>query len=610
MNAAAPSNATAPSAWSPVIGVGLAHRGGWAMIILTTLGLIITGLLQPWPLALLVDGVLRPADSPPAVIAWAQSHLPGAASPAGMVNWIVAAQIALFAASASLEALSAYLWVKVGQRATYDLSECTFAAMLRRSIVYHTRSPVGDSLQRVLGDAYVAQTAISLLLVRPVAAAFAGVSVGLAMWQMNSLLAVVVIASAPAMAWGTYLVRKPARQIGKKASQLSGQLSAHVQQAIVGLPLVQTYGRADDETRRFAAMADDVMRNKRHHVWVSHGAQFLAGIVPTIAVAVVIWLGAKQVLAGRLLLGELLVFLGYANTLKNKFADLANMVTSLQLIRGQAERVAETIHAKPEVGDLSAEPFPETAVGHLSLRNVTFGYNPDQPVLRDLSLDIPAGTTLALVGETGSGKSTLASLALRLIDPQQGSIALDGQDLREFSLADYRRHTAWVSQEPLLLPMSVEANVTLGLENVSAERVAEALDQAQAAEFVDKLDGKTQTVLSERGNSLSGGQRQRLAIARAFVRQAKVVVLDEPTSALDARTERQIMDSFQALSSGRTSLIIAHRLSTIQGADQIAVLAGGSVAELGSHDELLKRGGIYAGLWQAQMKTGQSEVSS
>ena len=578
------------------------------MLVLVTAAMVLTSLLQPWPLALLIDGVLRKSDSVPAVIRFATARLPGAASPEGLVVWLVAAQLAIFAATAMLEAVSSYLWTKVGQQATYDLAEDQFDALQRRSIVFHSRTPIGESLQRVFGDSYIAQSAVALLLVGPVAAVVSSVSLSIVLWQMDHLLALVVLASAPFMAWGTLMLRKPAHRLGKRASELSGRLKAHVQQSMVGLPLVQAYGREADEAHRFEVMASDVIENNRRHVLVREAGEFVAGLVPAIAVAVVTWIGARRVLDDQLMLGELLVFLGYATTLKGKFAELARTALSLQLLRGQAERVGEILDAAPEVPDQpELEELPPLN-GHIRFEEVHFGYE-GQPVFDGLTLNIPAASTLGLVGITGSGKSTLASLALRLIDPQHGRVTIDCHDLRDLPLREYRRRTAWVSQEPLLLPISVSGNVAFGVDATPHE-IEEALASADAAGFVSRLESGADTVLAERGVSLSGGERQRLAMARAFVRNADVLVLDEPTSALDATTERVVMQAFHRLRQGRTAIVIAHRLSTIRDADRIAVLERGKIVELGSHDELMSAGGVYASMWSAQNgRAAKSDVA-
>jgi ATP-binding cassette subfamily B protein/subfamily B ATP-binding cassette protein MsbA len=252
-------------------------------------------------------------------------------------------------------------------------------------------------------------------------------------------------------------------------------------------------------------------------------------------------------------------------------------------------------------------PLPRPVRGHVTFESVTAGYRRPEPVIADVDLDAPPGTTIALVGRTGSGKSTLISLIPRFLDPWEGRVTLDGIDVRELSLTELRQHVALVSQDAVLLPISIADNIAYGRPHASRAEVEAAARAANATEFIDRLPDRYDTVVGERGATLSGGQRQRLAIARALLKNAPVLILDEPTSALDAETEHLILDALDRLIANRTTFVIAHRLSTVRKADLIAVVDGGRIAATGTHDELLETNALYARLDELQMRGEQAE---
>jgi ATP-binding cassette subfamily B protein/subfamily B ATP-binding cassette protein MsbA len=287
-----------------------------------------------------------------------------------------------------------------------------------------------------------------------------------------------------------------------------------------------------------------------------------------------------------------------------QFKSFAKTYIALQSAGAGIDRVSEILEQEPEVRDRpGAITLPGRSHGHVRLEGVTFGYDADRPVLRDVSLEARPGQTVAVVGPTGAGKSTLVSLVARFFDPWSGRVTLDGRDLRDIRLADVRAQVSLVLQEPFLFPLSVAENIAYGRPDATREQIVAAARAANADEFIDRLPEGYDTVIGHRGATLSGGQRQRLSIARALLRDAPVLILDEPTSALDAETERLILQALRRLMDGRTTFIIAHRFSTVRRADKIVVLDGGEVVETATHDELLARGGLYARLYELQAGT-------
>jgi ATP-binding cassette subfamily B protein/subfamily B ATP-binding cassette protein MsbA len=298
--------------------------------------------------------------------------------------------------------------------------------------------------------------------------------------------------------------------------------------------------------------------------------------------------------------GSILVFLAYLRAFYDPLNALMYAPSALHFVAGSARRVMEVLEAEREVAERPGAAPLARARGQVALQGVTFGYEPGRPVLRAVDLEARPGETVAIVGPSGAGKSTLVGLVPRFYDPWAGRVLLDGADLRDLRLADLRAQVALVLQEPFLFPVSVADNIAYGRPQASRAEVEAAAEAANAHAFIAALPDGYDTVVGERGATLSGGERQRLAIARALLKDAPILVLDEPTAALDAQTEALLLQALERLMAGRTTLIIAHRLSTIRRADRIAVLDGGALAELGTHAQLLAAGGLYATLHRLQ----------
>jgi ATP-binding cassette subfamily B protein/subfamily B ATP-binding cassette protein MsbA len=306
------------------------------------------------------------------------------------------------------------------------------------------------------------------------------------------------------------------------------------------------------------------------------------------------------VLSGQLTLGALLVFLTYLALVHGQMKTLAGLYASFQEIGAAVDRVLEVLEAEAEVKDQPGAVPLGRVCGEVRLEGVTFGYEADRAVLKDVSLEVPAGQTVALVGATGAGKTTLAGMIARFFDPWRGRVLVDGQDVRGVRLQSLREQVGLVLQEPFLFPLTIAENIAYGKLGASRSEIEASARAANLHEFIERLPKGYETVVGERGATLSGGEKQRLSIARALLKDAPILILDEPTSALDAETERLIMGALRRLLRGRTTFIIAHRLSTIRHADRIVVLDEGRVIESGSHAELLARRGAYACLYHAQ----------
>jgi ATP-binding cassette subfamily B protein/subfamily B ATP-binding cassette protein MsbA len=329
-------------------------------------------------------------------------------------------------------------------------------------------------------------------------------------------------------------------------------------------------------------------------------SQAIVGLLLAAGTAGVVWLAATRALAGYLTAGDVVLLTAYVAMLYKPLETLSYTAAIVQGAAAGGRRVFEILDALPEVREKSeATALVGRAHGHLVFEHVSFAYTPAQPVLRDVSLDIPVGTTVAIVGASGAGKTTLASLLLRFYDPTGGRITLDGRDLRDLTLESLRRNVALVLQEPVLFSATIRENIAYGRPDATIAEIEQAARAAGAHAFVDALPDRYDTKIGERGGALSGGQRQRIAIARAFLKDAPILVMDEPTSALDVETEAYLLTSLAELSRGRTTIVIAHRLSTIRNADQVVVLDAGRKVQEGTHAELATQPGAFRRLREA-----------
>lgn len=565
------------------------QRGFFVLIFLLTVISSALLAIQPWPMKLVVDNVLGARPLP----AFFETLI-GQLSPMQLLIIAVLGGLAIFVVSNVLEGVLAWSWTVAGRRMVYALAEDLFDRLQRRSLLFHSRHSVGDSMSRVTVDSWCIYHLLDTLLVAPGHALLTIAGMVFLMAQMDGTLTVLALVTAPFMIGASFLVGKPLRAAAKLKREIESRIQAHIQQTLTGIPVVQAFTQEEREHARFEEYADAAIRAQQRSTLVGSVNSLSSGLITTLGTGLILWVGARHVLEDTLSVGGILVFLVYLNSLQTQMKVFATTYTKLQGINASVDRVIEVFEENPEVSDKPGAIALPRVRGRIEIENVTFGYEKGRPVLKGISLDVQPGETLAIVGASGAGKTTLVNLVPRFFDPWEGTISIDGRDVREVQLKSLREQVALVLQEPFLFPVTIADNIAYGWPEASRQQIEAAARVANADEFIRRLPQGYETVLGERGATLSGGERQRLAIARAVLKDAPIVILDEPTSALDARTEASLLDAIERLMEKRTTLIIAHRLSTVRRADRIVVIDGGRVVESGTHEELIAEGEFYA----------------
>ncbi len=522
-----------------------------------------------------------------------------------MLNVLAVSLVVLFVMQAAFNYGQKYLMGWVGQRVVMDMRVAAYAHLQTLSLKFINDKRVGELLSRVTNDANMLQMTVTNVAVDLVIQGVSCVAMLSYCLYLNWKLMIYTLLILPVVVIVLKCASETLRRVGRNMQQCVADLSAVAEEALSAIRIVRAFATEELELDRFKKS------NRQNFDVIIHGVKvnaFLNGSVQVlliVALALILWLGGRQVLADRMTPGELIAFLGTLGFLAAPINNFTRAVSQLQFGFAAAERIFSLLDNEDRV---VSPPHPVRLGrlrGEVAFRDVWFCYEPGQWVLRGLDLTVRPGEKIAVVGTTGAGKSTLVDLVQRFYDPQRGSVTIDGIDVKTLDLGQLRRQIGVVPQDPVLMKGTIAFNISYGCD-ASKEQIVHAARIAGISDFIDSLPDGYQAEVGVRGVTVSGGQRQRIAIARAIVRDPRIIILDEATSSLDAAVERQIQDAMDKAMEGRTSFIIAHRLSTIVNADRILYLENGRVAEEGTHQELLRKDGAYKKLFSLQSGAGLS----
>ena len=524
-----------------------------------------------------------------------------------MLNWIAASIIAIFIVRGLFWYGQNYLMSYVGQSVIIDIRAAVFKKLQRLSVSFYDKNKTGTIMSYVTNDVNALQSAMVENTIEMITEGFILIGSVVAMIYLDWRLTLFTVCPFPVVLWFMEFFGKKIRKTGGRIQECTADITSVLQESVASARVIKSFVREDYEVDRF-----DV-ENKANFRANMKNAQLMATLTPVvelvaaIGVTMIIWYGGNNVINGTITAGSLVAFLTYAVNISNPIKRLTRVIGNIQKALAAAQRVFMIIDMPEEIAESrDAKQLPEVS-GKVEFQNVSFAYNDKGNVITDLSFSVKPGEVIAIVGPSGAGKSTIANLLPRFYDVNKGDIKIDGHSVREVTLDSLREQVGIVPQETMLFNGSVYNNILYGRLDATKEEIEAAAKAANAHDFIMQLTDGYETKLGDRGVNLSGGQRQRIAIARAILKNPRILILDEATSALDTESERVVQEALDRLMVGRTSFVIAHRLSTVKNADKILVLEKGNLVESGTHDELLALDGLYAHLYKIQYRNKEAK---
>jgi subfamily B ATP-binding cassette protein MsbA len=563
-------------------------------------------LAEPWPLKIVLDNVLKSKSGN----GWLNHFILSTTGTdkVAILKFAALAVLAIAGAGALCTYTEKYLTNSIGQYVMHDLRQMLYSHIQRLSLAYHDRKHTGDLISRLTSDIDAIQTFIASGLLGALMNSLTLAGMIGVMFCLNWQFTLIALSVSPLL-FGvvfhyTRRIKKASREVRKK----EGEMVSVIQEVLSSIRVVKAFAREEYEQQR---LAEESLESIGIGLRVRSLKVQLPPLVDLIVAAgtcLVLWFGGRLALSGALSAGSLVLFIWYLGRMYKPMRELSKMTDAYSKAVVGYERICEVLETDRAVKDLpGAQPAPRFR-GAIELGDVSFSYEAKQPVLQGVNLAVKAGQVAALVGPTGAGKTTIINLIARFYDPDAGAVKIDGTDVKLYRQKSLRQQISFVLQETLLFHGPIWYNIAYGKPNASRAEILDAAKLANAHEFIERMPQGYDTVVGERGATLSGGQRQRIAIARAVIRNAPILILDEASSGLDAASEKLVFEALDRLMAGRTSIVIAHRLSTIRSADVIFVVQNGEIVERGSHDELLKQGGVYAELHGLQFR-GEAAAS-
>ena len=576
------------------------HSKILALGLVAVLGEGVANLLQPWPLKIVLDNVLKSRE----IHGWLNGFIQSTVGPDRLaaLEFAAVAVLAIALLDAVCSYTEKYVTTSVGQWVTHDLRLMLYHRIQRLSLAYHDQTQTGDLLSRVTSDIDAIQSFIASGLLTALVNSMTLVCMVSVMFYINWRFTLIALSVAPVLAAVVFTytrrIKKASRQVRKK----EGEIVSVIQEVLSSIRVVKAFAREDYEERRLEEESLEGIEIALRARGLKAKLAPFVDIIVAIGTAMVLWFGARMALNGTLSAGSLIVFIFYLGKMYKPMQELSKMTDAYSKASVGYERIKEILDTEGEVKDIPGARRAPYFKGRIEFDRVNFSYSPDVPILKDVSFKIEPGQVAALVGPTGAGKTTLIGLIPRFYDPTSGVVRIDGTDVRQFRQKSLRQQISLVLQETLLFHGPIWNNIAYGKPSASRGEIFRAAELANAHEFIEKMPDGYNTIVGERGMTLSGGQRQRIAIARAIIRDTPILILDEPSSGLDAASEKLVFEALDRLMENRTTIVIAHRLSTIRRANVIYAVKDGAIVEHGTHEELLKLGGLYAGLYELQFQ--------
>lgn len=524
-----------------------------------------------------------------------------------MLNWIAASIIAIFVVRGLFWYGQNYLMSYVGQSVIIDIRAAVFKKLQRLSVSFYDKNKTGTIMSYVTNDVNALQSAMVENTIEMITEGFILIGSVVAMIYLDWRLTLFTVCTFPVVLWFMEFFGKKIRKTGGRIQECTADITSVLQESVASARVIKSFVREDYEVDRFDVENRANFRANMKNTQLMATLTPVVELVAAIGVTMIIWYGGNNVINGTITAGSLVAFLTYAVNISNPIKRLTRVIGNIQKALAAAQRVFMIIDMPEEIAESrDAKQLPEVS-GKVEFQNVSFAYDDKGNVITDLSFSVKPGEVIAIVGPSGAGKSTIANLLPRFYDVNKGDIKIDGHSVREVTLDSLREQVGIVPQETMLFNGSVYNNILYGRLDATKEEIEAAAKAANAHDFIMQLTDGYETKLGDRGVNLSGGQRQRIAIARAILKNPRILILDEATSALDTESERVVQEALDRLMVGRTSFVIAHRLSTVKNADKILVLEKGNLVESGTHDELLALDGLYAHLYKIQYRNKEAK---
>jgi len=566
--------------------------------LIAVLGETATDVLDPWPIKIVIDSILLSKKLPH----WLETIVRSlfGQNKLAILEFAVALVLALAIIGAVSSYVEKYLTTSISQWVSHDLRRTLYHHIQRLSLAEFERTRTGDLITRVTRDIESIQDFFDQALLGMLVNVLTLLGMVGVMLYINWRFTLIALSVAPLLLLVVYTFTRRIKEASRAVRKKESELVSVVEEVLTSVRVVKAFAREDYEEQRFESESLENVETALQARGVKAKLSPLVEVIVAVGTCLVLWYGARLVLAGRLSAGILVVFLLYLGRMYKPMRQLSKMTDTVSKALVGYERIREVLKIESRVRDLPRARRAPRFKGELEFEHVTFGYDDQTPVVKDLSFRVAPGQVAALVGPSGTGKTTVISLIPRFYDPTAGCVKIDGRNTREFTLKSLREQMSFVLQETLLFRATVWENIAYGRPDASRKQIVQAAELANAQEFIEKMPQGYNTIIGERGATLSGGQRQRIAVARAVIRDTPLLILDEPTTGLDSAAEEAVIEALDRLMKNRTTIVIAHHLATIRSADVIFVMKESELVESGTHDALLAKNGLYAELFSAQ----------